>query len=105
MDVIEFVRNDLIKEQETGRELLYLCEFGSHLYGTDTPDSDIDYKGVFLPSKKEMLLGNKCKSLHYSSGKNDDRNTKEDVDVDLWSLQYFFFFFFKEERNAIKLLF
>ena len=23
--------------------------YGSHLYGTNTADSDLDYKGVFLP--------------------------------------------------------
>lgn len=29
--------------------------FGSFLYGTDTPESDKDYKGVFLPSWEEIL--------------------------------------------------
>ncbi len=24
---------------------------GSHLYGTNTPTSDIDYSGIFLPNK------------------------------------------------------
>jgi predicted nucleotidyltransferase len=31
--------------------LLYLTKFGSHLYGTNGPNSDADYKGFYLPSK------------------------------------------------------
>lgn len=29
--------------------------FGAHLYGTATPESDLDYKGIFLPAKEELL--------------------------------------------------
>jgi len=28
--------------------------FGSHLYGTDTPESDKDYKGVFMPARDDI---------------------------------------------------
>ena len=41
-------------------DLIVKMKFGSHLYGTDTEDSDVDYKGVFLPAKKEILLNKKC---------------------------------------------
>ena len=30
--------------------------FGSHLYGTDTPKSDNDYKAVFVPPARDILL-------------------------------------------------
>ena len=30
--------------------------FGSHLYGTDTPESDRDYKGIFIPSMEDCVL-------------------------------------------------
>lgn len=30
--------------------------FGSHLYGTDTPASDFDYKSVFVPDGRAILL-------------------------------------------------
>jgi len=30
--------------------------FGSNLYGLATPKSDIDYKGVYLPSNKSLIL-------------------------------------------------
>ncbi len=70
-------------------DLIVKMMFGSHLYGTSTPDSDIDYKGVFLPTKEEVLLGRFPKSRGYSTGKENSRNTREDVDVEIYSLHYF----------------
>lgn len=37
---------------------------GSHAYGYFTPESDIDIRGVFLPSPKEILLGTHKKTLN-----------------------------------------
>ena len=31
--------------------------FGSHLYGLSTPESDMDFKGVFVPTAREIILG------------------------------------------------
>jgi hypothetical protein len=64
-------------------------KFGAHLYGTATPESDVDYKGIFLPTKEEMLLGRIPKSFNYSTGKDQSRNTKDDIDIELYSLHYF----------------
>lgn len=32
-------------------------EFGSHLYGTSTPNSDRDYKAIYIPEAIDILLG------------------------------------------------
>jgi predicted nucleotidyltransferase len=85
--------------------LLYLVKFGSHLYGTDTSESDVDYKGIFLPSKEQCFLQNVPKSITYSTGKNDSKNTEDDVDIQLWSLQYFLQLLSKGEINALDLCF
>jgi len=63
--------------------------FGSHLYGTATSDSDLDYKGIFLPSKEEILLGNIPKGYSYSTRATGVKNTADDTDVELYSLHYF----------------
>ncbi len=63
--------------------------FGAHLYGTATPDSDLDYKGIFLPTKEELLLGRVPKSHNYSTGREESRNTKNDIDIELYSFHYF----------------
>ena len=69
--------------------IIVKMKFGAHLYGTATSDSDLDYKGIFLPTKEQLLLGCVPKSHNYSTGKDDSRNTKNDVDTELYSLHYF----------------
>lgn len=69
--------------------IIVKMKFGSHLYGTATPESDTDFKGVFLPSKEEILLGRIPKSISLSTKKGDLKNTSQDVDTELYSLHYF----------------
>lgn len=70
--------------------LIVKMKFGSHLYGTNTSDSDLDYKGVFLPSKDDILLGKIKKSYSNCTKKgNVERNTSDDVDEEIYSLHYF----------------
>ena len=64
-------------------------KFGAHLHGTATSDSDVDYKGVFMPSKDELLLGRIPKSHSHSTGKDESKNTKNDIDVEIYSFHYF----------------
>lgn len=64
-------------------------KFGAHLYGTATTESDIDYKGIFLPSKEQVLLGRIPRSYTYTSGTDRSKNTAEDVDYECYSLHHF----------------
>jgi len=91
--------------EDNNVELLYLCKFGSDLYGTSTNQSDTDYKGIFLPSKNQCYLQTYSKSINYSSGKDNLKNSKDDVDIQLWSLQYFLKLVSKGETNALDLLY
>ena len=90
---------------ENNVKLLYVVKFGSHLYSTSTPTSDVDYKGIFLPSKEDCFLLNAPKHITYSTGKNNSKNTDEDIDIQLWSLQYFLQLVSKGETGALDLLF
>ena len=74
---------------ERGASLLFLTLFGSTLYGTELPGkSDLDVRGIFLPSAERLVLGNASKSLHFSSSCGERRNVAGDVDIDLWSIQH-----------------
>ncbi len=64
-------------------------KFGSHLYGTATAASDLDFKGIFLPSKEDILLGKIPKSISFSTKTKDSKNQPDDIDVELYSLHYF----------------
>lgn len=83
---------DIITEQFPDLDhsrIILLTEFGSWLYGTHTATSDKDYKGIFIPSQEQILLGRVPKSYHYSSGKNDSKNAAQDIDIEIYSLNYF----------------
>lgn len=81
----------MIHLQDTPR-LLVKMEFGSHLYGTATENSDRDYKGVFVPHIIDCLL-DRIKPVLSSSTKitNNIKNNATDVDSDLYSIQKFLF--------------
>ncbi len=70
-------------------DLIVKMKFGSHLYGTNTEDSDVDYKGVFLPSKKDILLNNIPKCRSFSTNSDLIKNSPGDVDEEIYSLHYF----------------
>lgn len=78
---------------------------GSHLFGTNTPTSDKDYKGIFLPTKKEILLGQYQESKSDTTGDDQSKNSSEDVDVELYSLKKFLKMIRKGDTAAIELLF
>lgn len=58
--------------------LIVQMVFGSHLYGTDTPKSDTDYKGIFLPTKEQVFLGKIPKSVTLSKGHDNEKNNPTD---------------------------
>lgn len=70
-------------------ELLFKGLFGSHLYGLDTPESDKDYKGIYLPEPKDIVLGRAQRTINRSTGNDSSKNTKNDVDFEVFSLQEF----------------
>lgn len=78
--------------------------FGSKLYGTATPESDTDFKGIFLPEGNDILLGKAPKSIQMNTNNDRTKNTSEDTDEEYFSLQYFLEMAFKGETIAIDML-
>lgn len=70
--------------------LIVKMQFGSHLYGTNTADSDTDYKAVFMPKVRDLLLGRAPRSLHFDTKQDQaQKNGPHDVDVEYLSLHHF----------------
>ena len=63
--------------------------FGSHLYELQTPTSDRDYKGIFIPHPRDILLGTAPKAIDTSTGDKNSKNTIDDIDRQLYSLKKF----------------
>lgn len=77
---------------------------GSHLFGTNTPTSDTDYKGVYMPSKEDILLGRAKSSLNLSTNQTNEKNSSEDEDVEFYSLQKFMKMLDEGQTVALELL-
>ena len=80
--------------------------FGSHVYGCNTPTSDTDYKGVFIPNMDDVLLGRQPKtSVVKSTGEQNSKNTAEDVDDEMFTLHGFLRMVAEGQVVALDMLF
>ena len=82
---------------------------GSQLYGTTTPDSDVDYRGIFLPSKKYLyglsrLIEESEKGTIIDKDKNN-KNTKHAIDVKYFELKKFINLASKCNPNILEMVF
>lgn len=92
-------------EQQHNIRILYVAKSGSQLYGTATDASDTDYKGVYLPSKQDRLLGSDKDYIKLDTNKSNTANSASDIDFHLDSVHKFFGLISKGETNAIDTLF
>jgi len=86
--------------------LITRIEFGSHLYGTNTPSSDRDYKSVYLPTAREILLQRVVNSTgHEVIRPEGEKNTPDDVDDEAYTLQRYLGLLAEGQTVAIDMLF
>ena len=90
-------------ESKHNVKVIYLTKFGSQLHGTETPNSDTDYFGLFVPCIRDVLL--KQDLQHFKRETSKEHNTKDDVDFELHSIYKFFHNVSKGETGALDLLF
>jgi hypothetical protein len=87
-------------------DLIVEMRFGSHLYGTATPRSDFDFKGVYLPDGRDILLQRVRATLSFSRAKPDrERNAPGDVDREILSLQRYLELLAAGQTMALDMLF
>eukprot|EP00752_Nemacystus_decipiens_P007837 g7002.t1 len=137
-------------EKHPGATIIYLHHSGSRMYGTSTPNSDVDVKGIFIPDTEtearlskdaatagpveaeepdsdvdpdvedsagltrppgqpeeagdRKLKGGKDATFWYSTGDTRSMNTKNDIDVELVSLDKFFGHLLRSEMNGVETL-
>ena len=79
--------------------------FGSHLYGTDTLASDLDYKGIFVPSTEDVCLGKIPRSINPSGNDNTRKNAPGELDIEWLSLHHFVKLALEGQTMAIDMLY
>lgn len=86
--------------------LVTRIEFGSHLYGTSTPDSDHDWKSVYLPEARDILLQRVQASTGHTVKRSEGlRNTAQDTDDEAYSLQRYLQLLSEGQTVALDMLF
>lgn len=87
--------------------LLLVAKSGSQLFGTATPSSDLDVKGVFLPSKESLYLQRAPQQFTQNTNPSDSgtKNQADDVDITVWSVQFWLKLLLRGDINAVSLLF
>jgi len=105
------VKEELLKRvneklQEFGK-LLFLTKTGSHLYGTNTPESDEDFVGVFLGNPEYYIGIKNVKEIDCSIKDKDEsgKNTKDAVDIKVYELRQFLKLAGDVNPNIVELLF
>ena len=71
-----------LSETTQNYNIIYLGFYGSHLYGLSRPESDIDVKGIYIPTQEELILGKADKTVNK---KNEDL----EIEVELKSIGSF----------------
>lgn len=113
----------IINKLEIPGKLIYLSQYGSHLYGLNTENSDLDFRGVYIPNLDDIILGKaqdeintelevevECyeeidKVVNGFPLKGAVKAKKVKVDVKIFSLQKFIKLCSKADTNALDLLF
>lgn len=91
---------------KSGYKIIYKTQFGSHIYGTNLPTSDTDFKAVVLPSADDILLQRVLESDHDSTKIDSNaRNTSDDVDVEIFTLQQYLKLLMEGQTVALDMLF
>lgn len=86
-------------------KLLVKMKFGSHVYGTNVPTSDQDYKAVYLPDAKDILLQKAKNIIHENTNGDGSKNSAQDVDTEYISVQRYLELLCEGQTVALDMLF
>jgi uncharacterized protein len=89
------------------RRILFRCKTGSHLYGLNHPNSDLDYFTVFMPTTHDLLGLQKCEIIDESTkpSGSHERNSSDDVDDKWYSLPRYLHLLLMNNPNIVETLF
>ncbi len=90
----------------TENKTLIHMEFGSTVYGTSVPTSDKDYKGVFLPCSRDILLGTGRDAINVSTKPEGQlKNGASDIDSEMFALKKYMHLLLQGQTVALSMVF
>jgi len=96
LDINKIEAINFVEEHLKGKQLLYLALSGSHAWGLEREDSDIDLRGVYQdPTEQVLSLRPGKDTIEFSVGK---------YDVQLYEVKKFFNMLCNHNGNMVRLL-
>jgi hypothetical protein len=81
-------------------------QFGSHVYGTNLPTSDQDFKGIFIPSSYDLIMQQAAQHIQKNTKLDkNSKNSADDVDEELFSVQRYLKLLAEGQTVALDMLF
>lgn len=81
-------------------------KFGSHLYGTQTPVSDVDFKSVYVPDARDIMLQRVKGAVNTARQKAEgEKNLPGEVEEEMYSLQKYLALASEGQTVALDVLF
>lgn len=85
---------------------IHRIRFGSHLYGTSTPSSDVDFKSIFMPDARSILLQRAKGSINDQRPKQEfEKNVAGEVEEERFSVQRYLSLLAEGQTVALDVLF
>ena len=98
--------SELFKVEFEDGTPIHVTYFGSHLYGTNTKNSDVDIRGVFVPRANHIIM-NSQKDVFRANSKDDPtaKNCPDDIDFEMIAMRRVIQNIAKGDPGALDLLF
>ncbi len=95
------------EKENPNKQLILLFKAGSHFFDLNGPDSDTDYRGLYIDPYQDSYESNtnKIYLLDYKTKEGNVKNSKEDCDVTLFSLSSLISLLKQGDFNCQELLF
>jgi hypothetical protein len=86
---------------------ILVVKTGSHMYGTNTPESDEDFVGIFMPSEEYVYGFKRVDEVDMSvKDKNENgKNTKDAIDIKYYEFRKFVKLAMENNPNILEILF
>lgn len=95
------------KERHPSKQLILLYKAGSHFFNLNGPNSDTDYRGLYIDLYQDSFESKQDKNyqVEYKTKVGDGKNSKDDTDFTLFSLSCFLNLLKSGDFNMMELLY
>lgn len=96
------------EKENPNKQLILLFKAGSHFFDLNGPNSDTDYRGIYIDDIQDSYESNRDKIylLDYKTKEVErSKNSKDDCDVTLFSLSSFIKLLKKADFNSMEILY